>query len=284
VSSVALEQPTRKRRSVVVPLAVTVLTFWVVIALFAPLLAPYSESAIMGDVPFAPAGQLGLLGTDYLGRDLLSRLVYGCRTTLLLALSTNIIASCLGITTGFIAAVGGRWIDEIASRLVDGLLSIPTMMFALVCVSALGASTTLLVCTVGVIEAIRVFRIARSVAINCFAQDYVELARARGESMTWILSCEILPNALSPLLTDFGVRFSAVVMLMSAISFLGLGVQPPHADWAMMVRENIAGLRTGSLACLLPATAIYSVTFSANTIVDWILRRSHRGISAEIAT
>jgi peptide/nickel transport system permease protein len=249
--------------------------------LLAPHIAPRLESDIIATAFNSPKQSGTVLGTDYFGRDMLSRIIYGSRTTLVLALAANVIASGIGITVGFLVAYAKGWIDEIVGRIVDGLLAFPTMMFALISVSALGSSNIILVGTVGFIESIRVFRVARAVAMDNLMQDYVDLARLRGERPWRILLNEVLPNAYPPLLTDFGVRFSATVMLLSAISFLGLGVQPPFADWGTMARENIAGLRMGALASIVPALAIFSVTFATNKLVDWFMRRTQRNISAE---
>jgi len=269
-------------RNTIPKIPIIILGIWLLIAIFAPWIAPWPQSEMVG-TPFGPlATGDTLLGTDYFGRDLLSRVLYGSRTTLSLALSANVIASVIGITVGFLAAYCRGWIDEIISRIMDGLFSFPTMMFALICVSAFGSSNIILILTVGFIESIRVFRVARAVAMDNLARDYVDLARLRGESTAWILFREVLPNAYPPLLTDFGVRFSGTVMLLSAISFLGLGVQPPLADWGMMTRENLAGLRTGSLAPLIPALAIFSVTFATNQLVDWFLKRTQHDISSEL--
>jgi peptide/nickel transport system permease protein len=263
-------------------LAGALLVFWAIVATIGPALAPHLDSAIVSDKVFAAPGQVGLLGSDYFGRDLLSRLIYGARTTLSLALAANTIAFLGGVSVGFVAAVTGRWIDEALSRVVDVFFSIPSLILALICISALGTSAWILVLTVGFIEATRVFRIARSVAFNILSQDFVDVARARGETMGWILTREVLPNALPPLLTDFGVRFTATIILMSSISFLGLGVQPPQADLGMMVRENMSGLRIGAMSAVLPALAILSITLATNLLVDWNLRRTQRDVSEEL--
>ncbi|MBN3803058.1 ABC transporter permease [Paraburkholderia sp. Ac-20336] len=261
-------------------LPLIVIVLWILVALAAPWIAPWSQREIIGD-PYGVPQHGAILGMDYFGRDMLSRIIFGSRTTIVLAVAANLIASGVGITIGFFSAYAKGWIDEAIGRVMDGLMALPTIMFALVCVSALGSSEMVLVCTVGLIESVRVYRVARAVGLDNLARDYVDLAHLRGESVFWILFREALPNAYPPLLTDFGVRFAATVMLLSAVSFLGLGVQPPAADWGMMVRENLAGLRLGSIAAVFPALAIFSVTFSANKLVDWFLRRSQRDISTE---
>ncbi len=261
---------------------ILILLFWLVVALFAPYLAPRTESEIISSASFAALGQDGLLGTDYLGRDLLSRLFYGAQTTLGLALLATVLAFCLGVVGGFVAGIAGRWVDTVISRTVDAFISFPTIMLALLIVSIFGTSLPALVCAIGFIEATRVFRISRALAVNIMTQDFVEVARARGESLWWILWNEVLPNAFIPLSTDFGLRFTFSILLLSALSFLGLGVQPPHADWGSMVKENMTGIHIGSAALFLPALAIFSVTLSINFLVDWNLSRSQRDISDEL--
>jgi peptide/nickel transport system permease protein len=262
--------------------ALAFLIFWAVVAILGPAFAPHLDSDIVSDTVFAAPGQIGLLGSDFLGRDLLSRLIYGSRTTLSLSLAATLIAFAGGIGFGFTAAIAKGWIDELMSRLVDVFFSIPSLILALVTISALGTSAWVLALTIGFIEATRVYRISRSVALNILSQDFVDVARARGEGTLWITAHEVLPNAFPPLLTDFGVRFAATIILMSSISFLGLGVRAPQADLGMMVRENIAGLRIGATAAVLPALAILSITVATNSLVDWNLRRVQRDVSEEM--
>ena len=262
---------------------IAILLFWIVVAVFAPYIAPNTESAIVSGTSFAPIGAEGtLLGTDYLGRDLASRLVFGARTTLTLALVATILAFVLGVVTGFIAGIAGGWTDSIISRIVDAFISFPTIMLALLIVSIFGTSLPALVCAIGFIEATRVFRISRALAANTMTQDFVEVARARGESLWWILWNEVLPNAFVPLSTDFGLRYTFSILLLSALSFLGLGVQPPEADWGSMVKDNMTGIFVGAAAVLLPALSIFSVTLSINFLVDWNLARAQKDISDEL--
>ncbi len=262
--------------------AIGVLVFWFVVALVGPALAPFEESDIVTRTSFGSPGEDGLLGSDYLGRDVASRVVYGARMTLGLALTACVLAFAGGVTLGFVAAALGGRADEVLSRMNDAFLAFPSIMLALICISALGTSLTILVLTVSFIEATRVFRIARALCMNIFVQDFVEVSRARGESIWWIMGNDILPNALIALSTDFGLRFTYAILLVSSISFLGLGVQPPHADWGMMVRENLGGVHFGATAALIPALAIFSVTLSINFLVDWNLSRSEVDIPDEL--
>ena len=261
---------------------IAVLLFWIFVALFAPQVSPYSESEIISGTSFAPIGEEGLLGTDYLGRDLLSRLFYGARMTLGLALVATLLAFVLGVITGFIAGIAGGWVDSAISRVVDAFISFPTIMLALLIVSIFGTSLPALICAIGFIEATRVFRISRALAANTMTMDFVEVSRARGESLWWILWHDVLPNTVVPLSTDFGLRFTFSILLLSALSFLGLGVQPPYADWGSMVKDNMTGIHLGSMSLLLPALSIFTVTLSINFLVDWNLSRSQRDISDEL--
>lgn len=263
-------------------IAVGVLISFLVVGLAAPLIAPHGYSEVISDMSFLPVGEAGLLGTDYLGRDLLSRLLYGARTTLLLALAATAIAFVFGVLGGAAAGIlGGRW-DMAMSRINDVFFGFPQIMLALIVVSAVGTSYTVLIVTVGFIEGTRVYRIARALAQNIMTMEFVQISIARGENMGWILWNEILPNAAVPLSTDLGLRFTYSILLLSALSFLGLGVQPPAADWGVMVRENLTGLHFGAAAALMPALAIFSVTLSVNHLVDLRLTRMQRDISEEL--
>lgn len=281
--------PTTNKRKLNLPsfgiygyVCVTVLAFWIFVAFFGGLVAPASESEIVSGTSFAPIGVDGLLGTDYLGRDLLSRLLYGAQTTLWLALVATVLAFVLGVVVGFISGIAGGWTDIIISRLVDVVISFPTIMLALLIVSGIGTSLPSLVVAIGFIEATRVFRISRALAINIMTMDFVEVSRARGESLWWILWNEVLPNAFIPLSTDFGLRYTFSILLLSALSFLGLGVQPPYADWGSMVADNMSGVYIGAWALLMPALCIFSVTLAINFLVDWNLSRSQKDISDEL--
>ena len=191
------------------------------------------------------------------------------------------LAFATGVALGFLAAIAERWIDGLLSRVNDVLLAFPSLILALIVIAALGTSIPVLVVTVGLIEATRIFRVARALGMDIVAMDYIEVARARGEGKWWIMRREILPNAVSPLAAEFGVRFTYSILFVSALSFLGLGVQPPNADWGVMVRENLQGLLFGSTAPLIPAAAIASVTIAINLLVDWRSRQTHRDHSYE---
>lgn len=254
-------------------IGIFIVGFWIFIALFGPLFAPHLESDIITDVSFAPAGEVGLLGSDYLGRDVFSRVLYGARMTMGLALVTTLLSFFVGSFLGFSAAVSGRWVDNVMSRINDALMAFPSIILALIVMSSLGTSLTIMVVTVALIDSTRVFRLSRALAMDISVMEFVDVARTRGESVWWIISREILPNATAPLIAEFGIRFTYAILFISALSFLGLGVQPPAADWGKMVAENLQGLLFGSAAALMPACAVASLTVGVNLIVDWFLKR-----------
>ena len=250
-----------------------VVLIYSIVAIFAPFIAPYGEREILGRA-FELWSDKYLLGTDNLGRDMLSRMIFGARNTIGLALSITILAFLLGSLTGMIAAALGGWVDQILSRIVDVLMSIPSLIFALLILSIFGTSVPYLIATITVIDATRVYRLARATAMNVVVMDYVEVARVRGEKLGWVIRKEILPNITAPLLAEFGLRFCFVFLFISALSFLGLGLQPPSADWGSMVRDNASLITFEDITPLLPAGAIALLTVAVNFIVDWLLHKS----------
>ncbi|MEY8218377.1 MAG: ABC transporter permease [SAR324 cluster bacterium] len=250
-----------------------VVLIYSIVAIFAPFIAPYGEREILGRA-FELWSDKYPLGTDNLGRDMLSRMIFGARNTIGLALSITILAFLLGSLTGMIAAALGGWVDQILSRIVDVLMSIPSLIFALLILSIFGTSVPYLIATITVIDATRVYRLARATAMNVVVMDYVEVARVRGEKLDWVIRKEILPNITAPLLAEFGLRFCFVFLFISALSFLGLGLQPPAADWGSMVRDNASLITFEDITPLLPAGAIALLTVAINFIVDWMLHKS----------
>src|SRR5690606_37360395 len=242
-------------------------------AIFAPLIAPYRLDEIVGDV-WEPMTAEHWLGTDNLGRDLLSRMIYGARTTIAIAAIATALSFVLGAVLGFTAAVVGGWFDNVLSRFVDLLMSIPTLIFALVVLSVLPSNIATLILVMGVLDSTRVYRLSRAVAVDINVMDVVEAARLRGEGRGWIIFREILPNAHSPLVSELGLRFILAVLFLSALSFLGLGDQPPAADWGGMVKEEKDGIVFGIPAALIPAAAIAALAISVNLVADWILNRT----------
>tara|TARA_Y100000031_G_scaffold23881_1_gene25489 strand:+ start:4169 stop:5002 length:834 start_codon:yes stop_codon:yes gene_type:complete len=246
---------------------------YVVISIFAPFIAPYGETELIGRA-YEVWSDKYLLGTDNLGRDMLSRLIYGARNTIGLALTITLIAFVLGSLTGMIAAALGGWVDQLLSRIVDVLMSIPSLIFALLILSIFGTAMPYLIGTIAILDATRVFRLARATAMNVEVMDYVEVARLRGEKLGWVIRKEILPNITAPLLAEFGLRFCFVFLFISALSFLGLGIQPPTADWGSMVRDNATLISFDDITPLLPAGAIALLTVATNFVVDWMLHKS----------
>lgn len=270
--------PYRLPRSMTISglIGLTLVVFWLLVALVGPLLAPHSVGKIVSYEAFDSISTQYWLGTDYLGRDMLSRILFGARFTVGLALASALLASVSGTALGVFSAVSGRWVDETISRLMDALICIPSKIFALVMVAAFGSSLPLLLLTAGLSYLPGAFRIARSLAVNLNTMDYVQVARARGEGRLYLTWVEILPNMIHPMLADFGLRFVFVVLLLSGLSFLGLGVQPPDADLGSLVRENISGLPEGAPAVIAPALAIATLTIGVNLLIDSLPRKGRR--------
>ena len=247
-----------------------VILLYVLMAAAAPVIAPFGESEIVG-FEYEPWGGEYLLGTDNLGRDMLTRLIYGGRNTIGIAFATTCLAFFLGSFLGFIAATLGGWVDQGLGRLCDIMMAIPGLIFILMVLSVTGTSIPVLIVVIGVLDSTRVFRLSRAVAMNIVVMDYVEAARLRGERLWWVMWREVLPNAMAPLVAEFGLRFCFVFLTLSALSFLGLGIQPPLADWGSMVRENATLITFGDITPLLPAASIALLTVAVNFVVDWFL-------------
>lgn len=239
-------------------------------AILAPVISPYGETEIVGDV-WLSSGKDHFLGTDHLGRDLFTRLLYGARNTVAIAFVTTFLSFVVGAVCGFIAATLGGWIDLGLSRMVDIIMAFPTLIFALMVLSVVGTSVTALIVVIALLDSTRVYRLSRAVAMDINAMEFVEAARLRGERIWWLMRHEILPNAMPPLVAEFGLRFCFVFLFIAALSFLGLGLQPPTADWGGMVRENAGAITFGILTPLWPAGAIAFLTVGVNLIVDWFL-------------
>ncbi|MEN9063485.1 ABC transporter permease [Ponticoccus litoralis] len=252
---------------------IMVIMVYFVVALAAPLLAPYGETSVVGP-QFLPWNAEHLLGTDSLGRDTLSRLVYGARNTVGLALATTLLAFLIGTILGLISATAGYTLDRLLSLVVDIVMAIPALILSLVLLSIFGTSVPMLILIIAVVDSTRVYRLTRSVAMNVVVMDYIEAAKLRGEGMGRLIFREILPNITAPLVAEFGLRFCFVFLTISALSFPGLGVQPPTADWGSMVREFASLIAFGDVTPLLPAGAIALLTVAVNFVVDWMLHRS----------
>ena len=264
-------------------IGLAIVVAYLLVAVLAPWIAPFSESESVAGT-WDPPSATSWLGTDNIGRDLLSRLIYGARMTIAVALATTILSFLIGISAGFLAAVGGRAIDVLLSRFVDVMLSIPLLIFALIILSVFGSSIPVLVLTIAALDSTRVFRLARAVAMNIVVTEFVEVARLRGEGLWWVMRREILPNALPPLIAEFGLRYCFNFLFVAGLSFLGLGIQPPLADWGGMVRDNAQAITFGLMAPIWPAVAIALMTVGVNLVVDWFLSINSRpsGASAEM--
>ena len=253
-----------------------VLFIYLFAAIFAPFIAPHGEAEIF-PVAYAPWGGQHLLGTDQIGRDIFSRIIFAARNTIGICLIATVLALIIGTVLGIIAALDRRYIDQILSRIVDTLMSIPVMIFTFILLSVFGPSNLNLILILGILESTRFFRISRSVAVGQVVLEYVEVARLRGEKLSYIIFKEILPNISSPLIIEFGLRFIFIIFTISSLSFLGIGIQPPSADWASMVRENAILIQyaqydiTAGLTPLIPAAAIALLCVSINFVVDWYL-------------
>jgi peptide/nickel transport system permease protein len=262
--------------SITAQIGLAIIALNLIVAIFAPLIAPFDQTSVLGDAWADPDSQ-HWLGLDNLGRDLLSRLIYGARMSIGLSLVITALSFCIGIIAGFAAAVAGGWVDQALSRLVDLLLSMPTLIFAFVILSVLGSGIPVLIITIALLDSTKVFRLARSVAVGIVSLEFVEAARLRGEGWWWIVTREILPNAIPPLTAEFGLRFCFTFLFIAALSFLGLGVQPPDADWGSMVKDYRDMINFGSAAPLYPAGAIALLTIGVNFVVDWMLSVHSRG-------
>lgn len=256
-----------------------VILLYALVGIFAPVLAPHGEAEVFAS-PYAPWSSEFIFGTDQIGRDIFSRMIFGARNTVGIAVATTLLAFLIGGSLGLAAAIDRGWIDQLLSRTVDVLMAIPSLIFALVLLSIFGSTVTNLILIIAVLDATRVFRLTRSVALNVVVMDFVEAARLRGEGLSWIMRREILPNILPPLIAEFGLRFCFVFLSIAALSFLGVGIQPPTADWGSMVRDNASLIQfaqydiKAGLTPLLPAAAIALLTVAVNFVVDWFLHKT----------
>lgn len=265
---VVIKRPRRMPIPLLGWVGIVVVAFWLIMAVFGPMLTPHPAGEVIDPDGFGPMVPGMWLGSDVLGRDVLSRIMAGAQTTVGPAIAATLLAVFIGGTLALAAAAVGGWIDTALSRTMDAVISVPSLLFGLVAVAALGVSVPVLICTAGVIFVPGAFRIWRSLAVNVNAMDYVSVARERGEGMPYIMRREILPNLLGPVLADCGLRFVFAVLLLSSLSFLGLGIQPPDADWGSMVRENLPGLIYGAPAAIFPAAALATLTIGVNLLVD----------------
>ncbi|MFG1175104.1 ABC transporter permease [Erwiniaceae bacterium CAU 1747] len=253
----------------------TGLGLFILVAIFAPWLSPYAPDQVVGSAWSGVTAE-NWLGTDNLGRDLLSRLIWGTRTSLSVSAVATLLAFAVGIFLGFLAGFCRGWVDQLISRLNDILMAIPTLIFALVVLAMLPKTIPVIVLVLGILESTRVLRVARSLAVDIAAQEFIEVARLRGERLSWVLWREILPNALTTLIAEFALRFIFILLFLSALSFLGMGIQPPTADWGGLARDNKDGILFGVWAALIPGAAIALLAIALNSVADWLLSHHTR--------
>jgi len=274
---------------------VLVILLYALVSIFAGSIAPHGQEEIFANANIVPGGNPMMggdpnfpLGTDQIGRDIYSRLIYGAQNTVGIAFATTCLAFLVGGSLGFLAAIVGGWLDQILSRTVDVLMAIPALIFALLLMTIasvwsnqLGIDRTLfMILIIAMIDSTRVYRLARAVGQNIVVMDYIEAAKLRGEGMGYLIFKEILPNATAPLLAEFGLRFCFVFLTIASLSFLGVGIQPPLADWGTMVKDlsqfiNFAAFAPNvATAPLLAAGAIALLTVAVNFVVDWMLHKS----------
>jgi len=254
-------------------IGIGILVVFAIATVVGPWLSPYGETQIIGGV-WDPPNATNWLGTDRIGRDMLTRILFGARVTVLIALTAAGGAFLIGCTLGIAAAVAGGWFDLLATRVVDAVMAFPSLILALIVLSVMGTSIPVLIIVMALLASTVVFRLARAVAADINAMEYVEIARLRGESMRWFLFREILPNAAPTMIAEFGLRFINAAIFISSLSFLGLGIQPPFADLGGMVRDNALAMTFGRTAPLLPAIALAILAIAVNLIVDGILKRN----------
>jgi peptide/nickel transport system permease protein len=250
---------------------VVIVALLVLVALAGPLVAPHSPTEFVGIPNSAPSGD-AIFGTDALGRDVLSRFLYGGRTVLWLSAAATLLGMVVGVAVGLIAAYSRNWLDDVLMRANDVLLAFPQIIFVLLAVSALGPKLWLIVLTVGLTHAPRVARVIRGAALEIVERDFVKSAEVVGEKRWRIVFGEVLPNVTSPLLVEAGLRMTYSIGLVAGISFLGFGLQPPDADWGLMINENRLSITVQPWAVLLPVIAIGLLTIGTNLITDGLSR------------
>jgi len=264
-------------------LAALLLIAYVVIALTGPLWTPYDPFQTSTGLPFSGSSGSHLFGTDMLGRDVFSRVVYGTRDDLYLALTSTFVALVLGGVIGLASGLVGGWVDELLMRLFETIISIPLLVLALLAIAAAGpkasGNSLLLIGVVVLVYAPRIARMARAVAVDLVTRDFVTIARSRGESVRSIVWRELTPNAAGVLLVEFGVRAGYAPILISSLGFLGFGARPPSPEWGLMISDNRAALVTAPLTVLAPSAALALLVISLNLVTDGIARALGRSVA-----
>jgi peptide/nickel transport system permease protein len=254
-----------------VGLAMLIVT--VAVGIFGRYVAPYAPDEMFGS-PFAGPSSHHFLGLDFAGRDVLSRFLYGGQTAIVVALTGTVLGFILGCCLGLVSAYRRGWVDEVIGRSTDLALAFPALILSLLLLAAFGTSLALVVFAITITTAPGVARIARAATLEVVDLPYVESARARGERASYVMAIEILPSVRGPLLVDFGLRLTTAILLVAALSFVGLGLQPPAADWGLMIGENRIGLNVQPWAVIVPAAAIAALTIGVNLIIDGVARRT----------
>ena len=252
------------------------------LAIFGPFFAPHRPDEIFGFAFAAPSSDHPL-GLDYVGRDVLSRFLWGGRTALFIALTGTTLGFLIGVPIGLISAYRRGWLDEVFGRTTDLFLAFPSLILALLLLAAFGTSMTLVVLAIAITTIPGVVRIARAAALEIVDLPYIEAARARGERVDYVLLREMFPNVRQPLLIDYGIRLTGAILLVAALSFLGLGLQPPAADWGLMVGENRVALTVQPWPVIVPVCAIAALTIGINLMIDGYRRRAGVSLDKDIS-
>ncbi len=248
-------------------IAITLLV--ILLAVIGPFVAPYEPSAFVGKPFLKPSAEF-LLGTDFRGRDVLSRLLGGGIPVVWMSFASASVGMVLGVTVGLVAAYSRGWIDQVLMRIMDVFLSIPLIIFVLLFVSLIGTDEWLIVLLVGVAHMPQVARVTRGVAADIVSREFVEFAEALSVPRWKILFGEILPNITTPLLVEFGIRIVWSISGIAALSVMGYGIQPPNADWGLMINENRGRIASRPLAVVSPALCIALFAFGINMIAEGI--------------
>jgi peptide/nickel transport system permease protein len=255
----------------------TLLVGVALLALIGPYVSPYTPTKIVG-LPFGSPSTPHWFGTDVLGRDVLSRYLWGGRTLLVIALLSTVLAYVVGISLGMASGLRKGAFDLVNVWMVDLILAFPPIILILALLAAAGPRLSVVVLGIALVNMPRVVRIVRAVTIEISTQEFIEAALARGERFVSILFREILPNIWTPVCADFGVRLTGAIILYSSVSYLGLGLAPPAADWGLMISENRIGLTIQPWVVVVPAATIAILAIAVNIVADAIARSAGRSI------
>lgn len=241
--------------------------------LIGPMLAPFDPTAVNLAPSNQPPSALHLLGTDHLGRDVFSRFLWGGQSILMIPLMAVVLTYLTAGLLSLVAAYKGGWFDLLVSRFFELLMSLPALLKILILVAAFGPTTPVLVAAIALTNAPGASRVIRGAVLGETQADYVQAAQARGEAALSVVVREILPNILGPVSVDFALRITWGIIALSTLSFLGLGVQPPQADWGLMIQEARASLQKAPLVAIVPAIAIASLSIGLNLTADAVVRQ-----------